>query len=91
MYMYAYHNLVMRSGSWVILVNDPMGPDPIRNTTFIEDQSLLCSNHVIGASSLDLPILTGDFPVAGLRRPVRPVTVGVLEITGTEEEPFMVI
>lgn len=84
--MYAYK--YTRCGSWVIFVNDPMGPDPLRNTTFIEDQSLLCSNHVVGASSPDLPIPTGDFPVAGLSRPVRPATV---QIPGTEEEPFKVI
>ena len=84
-------NLVTKKGSWLILMYNPRGPDPISTTTYIEHQSLLCTNHIVGSSSLDVPILTGGFPVAFLGQPVRSVTVSELDFPGTKEEPFLVI
>lgn len=56
----------------------------------MEHQSLLCTNHVVGASIPDFPILTRGFPETGLGRPVSPVTLGGLVFPGTKEEPFWV-
>ena len=82
-------NLVRRSGRfWLILVHNPAGLFPHRNTACIEHQKLLCTNHFVGAFCLDVLNLTGDFPVAGLSRPFRLFTVGVLQFPGTKEVPF---
>ena len=70
---------------------NPMGPDPISNTTLMEHHSLLCTNHIVGSSNLDVPLITGDFPEAFLGHPVQSVTVRVLDFPGTKEEPFWVI
>ena len=81
-------NLVRKKGSWLILMYNPRGPAPIWNATFMEHQSLLCSNYSVGSFSPDIPILPGGFPVASLGRPVHS---GSVDFPGTKEEPFLVI
>ena len=81
-------NLVMMKGNWLILMYKPRGPDPSWNTTFMEHQSLLCTNYSVGSFSPDLPIPPSGFPVASLGRPVHS---GSVDFPGTKEEPFLVI
>ena len=86
-------NLVRKKGSWLILMYNPRGPAPIWNATFMEHQSLLCTNHIVGSFNPDIPIPPGGFPVASLGRPVRTrsATAKGLDFPGTKEEPFMVL
>ena len=55
-------------GSGTVLVHDPIGFDPTRSTAFIENQSLLITNHP--TSITDLPILTRRSPKPILRCPL---------------------
>ena len=83
--------LVREAEGWMVLVHDPIGLDPVRNTPLVENQSLLGSNMLLGGFSFDYTILACDFPVSSLSCPISPVAICVLVTARTEEITLWVV
>lgn len=66
----------------------PIGSFPARRPAHMENQRLLHAER-LGMPS-DLPVLSSGLPVPELRCSVRPSTVRVLLVRGTEEVPFSI-
>ena len=75
----------MEAESWMVLVHDPIGPDPVSNAPRVEYQNLLGSNMLLGGFSFHCTILACDFPESTFSFPVSPVTIRVLVAATTKE------
>lgn len=72
-------------------MNHPGGPDTIRDTAPVEDQSLLCTNFPVGIWVIDVTILAGSFPVTGGGGSVGAFTVVILGNSGAKEIPHLTL
>ena len=75
----------------MVLVHDPIGPDPVRNAPRVENQSLLGRNMLLGGFRFDYTILACDFPVSTFSFPISPVTVRVLVAARTKEITLWIV
>lgn len=81
----------MEAEIWMVLVHDPIGPDPVRNAPLVENQSLLGSNMLLGGFSFDCTILACDFPESTFSFPISPVTIRVLVTARTKEITLWIV
>lgn len=54
----------------------------------VENQGFLHPHKRAAPRAVNLPVLAGRLPVAGLRRPVRPQAGRILPVTQAEEVPL---
>lgn len=71
-----------------VLMHDPVGFFTLGSSTAVKNQSLLHPNERAGLGAVNLPVLSGGFPVPGFSCPVGSEPRRVFPVTQAEKVPL---